>query len=691
MKSFRSFLFAALAIAAGNGIAACTNNIAAPPPFIHGPSDSVVAGPLSTPDKYPAYMFVSGQERNLVYVVDLELLQFKPAPNLFYPLEIPVCRSPAAVAATSDNLYVLVLCASDHRIEIIDATTLLRVRDGDNTATPPSGEPISASAGGGGTRLLFTNVDANGASHFVSVNSGDSTLTLLHVDETKDPKHPVNIVVDTTYTLGVNVLRGTVDDTGTFLYTADPTTTLVHKVDLTNGAVTDFDLQAAAVDLVYDAHTRQILAATPETSGLTLLNVSNGTIVDTKPVYAPLASDSTPYLGVYLGEIPRRISIVDVNADTGTGFNLTCAAPNGNANANTNTQRYALVAVDTGPSYFVDLGTDQVMTVTGGKDCELPTVVPTLNPDPYDLFGQFKPFEPCTTTLPPRQQCVTPSSGVIVYPGHTGSTGSVPTYRVQMVWNAVLPGGDRSTGGGILKNSRTVADIAVDLSKLPVPAQAGDTLAIVSSPATSAACLAAHGDENVTSQREFVIASVNSDGSVTLTTDVDTSCFSQNPGDLAYQIIMGNAFLLLSAPTANALVPQGRVSPGDTWGANNFDLVRFKLRADIASDPVVVAAGPGMLIDFTVTETFHPLLAGLLTDTVTGTFAPPGRGPTAITVTQSGSSAPLTNTVASVATPDQTTGTTKNLRAFVSYGGNDVISVFQADNSATLSDTFTLQ
>lgn len=628
---------------------ACDTAVTTPPPRLKGPQDSVAAGPINAHGD-PSYLFVAGSEANAVYAVELQSLIFVTGPGKLFPLEIPTCRSPSALAATADNAFVVVSCASDNAVQIIDTTSLLRVRDA-------QGVPVTAAVGQGSERLLRLPPQPDLNDHFISVNSFAQTITFFHLERptvtttagAPSAGPPTSIVVDRTLPVAATIARGVLSGDGTLLFTADPTSHFVHRIDLVTGAITNFDAHGPTVDVALTHNGSFIYAATPATESITVIDAKGGSLVDANPDYAPLLPDGSDFTSVYLGEIPRRIQTVEVQ---GQSLELTCST--GNFDALPSPTTFALVGTETGPVYYVDIAANRLVNTS---DCQAPTVLPT-NVTDTALFTAVFPFTECDSALVRRLPC-DGKSGVTFYPGHT------QTQRVVLDYEAVLPNANRTNGGGTLVDDHTIRDLSNNYTNAlgtNVGVQVGDRLIITTPPnVTPATCRANYGGENDTSLREFAVSGVTSDGSITIDGSINTDCFPFGPlqsGLLGYELRIGKGFLITQAPPTQDQQLVGRVGIGETFGGDNLELVRFTISSTqaFARDEVV---------DFTVTDTFIPLRAALTTPDITTQLPfPAGRVPSSITVTNSGYDS------------------THAYRAFVTYSATDTVAVWQAFSSA---------
>ncbi len=79
-------------------------------------------------------LFLANQDGNELHVFDSELLQFRPSPNLMFPLSIPTVRRPGAVCGNSLELFTT--SSVDATLGVIDAFDDLTNPD---PANPPRG------------------------------------------------------------------------------------------------------------------------------------------------------------------------------------------------------------------------------------------------------------------------------------------------------------------------------------------------------------------------------------------------------------------------------------------------------------------------------------------------------------------------------------------------------------------------
>jgi hypothetical protein len=287
-----------------------------------------------------------------------------------------------------------------------------------------------------------------------------------------------------------------------------------------------------------------------------------------------------PYTALYLGSIPTALTALDATV-TGAPLVERCAA-DGPEGATAFAQAFAVASLD---------GTIEYIGLSGGDgapkarlldraSCQTPKVKSLAQ----SLAVVDLVLAPCAP-LPAgraRMACLGDAEGdgtgrVGLMRGHSDSR------PIGLAWEGVLPGGDRSGGGGIIDPLGRLydggSDAAQDLGHLGIRVRAldafgqvaygGDVLQILTPQLASSACGNEGTSGSTLCQLERRIVAVDSEGGrsrLVLDRPLDARCFNAGV-QLAYRIRVGDAFLAGAIDEGGAFASTPvRLGPGQTYG-----------------------------------------------------------------------------------------------------------------------------
>lgn len=668
--AFGAVLFAALA-------AACQDQQIAPAARFRGPTDAVPAGSSRQ------YIYMTGGVRDALYVMNANsgtvraatFGSFVRAPNKFFPLEIPVGRSPQALNVTADGLFVIAACPSEQLAYVVEADTQRVVKNAD-------GSPLTVGLGQGAAMILRAPNSLDGRDHFYVTNAADRSLSEVALDRaaaTWTFEH-----VRTLDNVG-SMVRIALSADGKTIFGADASGTAVHRISLATGSTMDIDVGGPSLDVAVIAgvgvNKEILLVARPDTLSVDVYDASTGKQIDTNPRFTPLLGDGEAFQGVYIGDVPARITPVRLADEVTT----TIRCPG--SDTPILLQQFAIVATDAGRVYYINLdaaiGEDMPQfalvdftycsaRVVANDTATSPTLFTRTDTDP----GLF-PFVECPSEQPRRRAICIDPTGVTVFPGNTPET----TYT--LVYEGVVPGADRSTGGGTLSEDGTrLEDVNLDLTTVGI--QPTDFLVIENEPAVNPeGCKDAYGDE---ARRKFRIVSgpvVNDNGRTQVVIEAEspppagapllTSCFPKTDGGVEYVIRARETFLVLSTITNQPTFFIGRLGFEQAFG-DAGDTVRFTVRKKSEIDPTGAQLTTGTSLQFKVSAPYVPVIYGRVTATDGSGTLPVGRVPTSI----------LFGTLG-----DQTT---RHIITLVTFAGNDTVIAFDpTDSDWALQDVLVLR
>gem|GEM_PF-4945392 len=615
------------------GLMRCDNTPNATFLRLAGPSDLALAGPwVHQPDKavkdYRQYLFVAASKKNIVYVLDLSTYSFVRSPNLYFPLEIPVGQAPVSLAVTQDKNYVLVLCAIDKKIFVINAQTLRLVRDA-------QGAPLTFSVGDGPSQIITHPWSLQGKqpqdTFFITHAQSKQVLVL---DLTKDASGlPIGFELKKTYSQVGAVSRAVVTQDAQYLFAADVSMPLVHRLDLQTGAVMELDVESPAVDVTLTPKDARLLVANAEDKVVLVLDPKSGKRIDTNPYYAPTSDARYTTTGMHIGMSPRRLALVS-NTDRvnqNVEFQMNCSyayASNGQVISqvqdNQTLSSYGIVATQSGHIFFFNPDSTSMLN---DYYCAPPLVISQLSSvDGSNPWQNGSIFESCNVSRLRRHQYCDPNLGVLLYPGYTPDSEWVLHYEQS------LPESRRSlTQGGFVSDSRFM-DTGVDFLTM-TDLRVGDKLVVTSPPVSTQPCVEQYGDAQNFSLREWTITSIGRDeqGQSFLQLDkpVKQACFLSADRVLNYQIIASGSFLFYGARANDTSFKYlSRLDKGSMYGILDDANIKFRLKADLVPTR-------GQAFRFSVKAPFTLTTGGVATDS-NGVNGPLGRIPSAVIVTPSG-------------------------------------------------------
>ena len=197
----------------------------------------------------------------------------------------------------------------------------------------------------------------------------------------------------------------------------------------------------------------------------------------------------------------------------------------------------------------------------------------------------------------------TSGGGLVVVAGNIpllAAQGSGPLQREgrwDFSWEGVLPGLDRSNGGGQLVANDVFSDVGLHTDDFQ-RVKAGDILEILSTPTSAPDCVAAIGDDTRVCRFErritgAVTASTDGEdrGQLTFEPPIEPSCFLGG-GRIAYRIRAGDQFLVnRQSAAAWRLGLTDRFGPGGDVATS--EPIIFELRDDLLTNYVEPAPAPG--------------------------------------------------------------------------------------------------
>ncbi|MCC6808952.1 MAG: hypothetical protein IT381_16105 [Deltaproteobacteria bacterium] len=666
-------------------LAACQDQPIAPAARFRGPMDSVLAGTQSPPQ----YLYLAGGVRNALYAMDARTGEyatgsfggFVRAPNKFFPLEIPVGRSPAALAASSDGAYVLVVCAADNTVFLVSADDQTVVRF-DNFV------PVTAQVGRGAAAIVRVPkqaTDTYAGERFIVANAADGSLQAIEL--VMEDGLPRLRIGETIAGVGA-VVRAVVSSDGDVLYGADSSSSFVHRVNLRTKVIEQIDVGGPSLDVLLVASERYLYVARPDTLSVDVFNARSGARFDANPRFTPALPFGERFEGVYIGEVPSRLAFVQGGGQPDLTTTIFCLGTNGAQS--TAIDAYVMVATDAGKIFYIDARQvdptldprPPVSELVDLAYCLPSTVTPSaastnLFVDLDETTKAVRPFKSCKKANSRRREECVPvrtedgalvqdpaggalDTGVTVFPGVTSEA------RWKLTWEGVIPGLDRKNGGGTFRlgsdGAPELFDVDLDLRVFGI--NAGDILRIQAEPLAANPDCAVYAEQS--KERDLLVDEVvvADDGRTGLRFHPRTpipnappinQCFSTIDGGVAYLVRGAESFLLLQTPTGLGTFVIGRLPKGGSFGGVG-DPIRFTLRGD-AGDPLEVVRD--QVFEFTAAAPHSPLVFGRvrLNDGIQQSSLPAGRIPSSIIVGPfAKENVPL---------------------ALVTYAGNDTVIAFE--------------
>jgi hypothetical protein len=607
----------------------CSESTRVPNVEFSGPGGLVVAG--SNFD----HLFIANTGTDAVQVARLTPalrdVDMVPAPARYFPLHIPAGPNPTELAATHDGRYVLALDIIDNTLRVIDGDTMTLVLDTARGVTPapllklPLNPREGLPAGMAGSPLPCDREGCLGRAYVAMRAAG----TILTVDVLESASKTLSLDVSRLYPVGGAPLRLAAHPTEALLYMTDAASPELVQLDLTTGKLVRAPLGGVGGPIAVSEDW--IAVGRPETRDVVVLTGAAGKIaqgpfvaVDTNPTFTPapaclpacvgadpgscrgaheadlgvcasevgLVSGPAPYGAVYTGVIPGQLSFLHHK------ITEQCA-PQGDAASVAFADGIAVAGLD-GTLHFIGVqpGSPPSIRLLETHRCVENNV--TIPGGQAAKLGDFLAECPATPDGRNRYAC-------LGAPGEATKhvavlRGAAHGQRWSFQWEAVLPNGDRSAGGGVIDDAGRLGDNALDLGQLGIRPQQldvlgskaarGDVVTILTQPRlTDPACRTALGLSETESfdlcklERRVKAVEKDATGRSVLVLDrpLDRACF--NAGEVAYRVRAGDAFLVSASDINGApAVPPTRIGPGDIYTPAGIPhaspAVAFALRAD---------------------------------------------------------------------------------------------------------------
>jgi hypothetical protein len=700
-------------------VAACSPDDRAPTTAFAGPGGMALAG--SKFDR--VYIANTGTDTLQVMRLtqDMRKIDLQPSPAQYFPLNIPAGPSPSQIAASRDGRFVFALDEITSTLRLFDADSARVVRNGQGEPMTQAVGPSDAQASSiVGSPWPCTPSETTATSICLArAYIGLRKLgAVAAVDVRQDTTTgALALVVDSTFAVGAAPSRMTAHPTKPVLFLTNAKTPEVVRLVLpAPGGLAQADasrvtLAAPGGALAVSGDGRLLAVARGAYQDVVFFttaqqDVATGPLIalDANPIRTPLptcvaacnqpatdacdashaadaglcslpvgyASSSQPYTALYLGSIPTALVALDSNV-TQAPLLERCAA--GGSQASTAfAQAFAVASMD-GTIQYMGIGTAQdgspTVRIVDKSSCEAPTAkaTPLSNAVPSQVLA------PCAA-LPAgraRMACLADADSDADAPGVIGlMRGLGPSLPVGLVWEGILPGGDRAGGSGAIDELGRLYDLgtttAGDLKDLPLVTQKadrsgtiiarGDVVQILTPQLATAQC----GSQGTTAaslcalERRIVAVVVEKDRPTRLQLDrpLQADCFS--PGaPIAYRIRAGDSFLAAPLDEGGAFIGHPvRLAPGDTYGAgllagataSMFFTIdpQLDIGASLSACERYLADKPAQgqppwrsragAIAFNVQDPYAPVLAGRTVDPLRNTASNVGRLPYAMVMTR---------------------------------------------------------
>ncbi|MEM6733069.1 MAG: hypothetical protein AAF658_16045, partial [Myxococcota bacterium] len=250
----------------------CEDDATTAAALLSGPSGLALAGTIEE------RLFIANSAEDAVRVLDFSApvgssappsvnnADFVRAPNVFSPLRIPVGPNPTDLVASDDRRVVAVLDPVGSALRLIDADTLLLVRDED-------GEVYTFALGEGGSLPVSLVADPAGCigsclgRFFVSL-SGLGQVVLLRFEELvadspEDAAGGFRVALEQIYVTGGRPQRLAATQDGRFVFATDPESDEVIRIDRVTGFVDRRAVGGPPGDIAVAGDGSAVLVARP--------------------------------------------------------------------------------------------------------------------------------------------------------------------------------------------------------------------------------------------------------------------------------------------------------------------------------------------------------------------------------------------------------------------------------------------
>ncbi len=568
----------ALALALALSCLACEQQTLQPAARLRGALDTIVAG---TGDRF---MYVAGGVFGVLYVMDLHKGNFDVsrqtpggefirAPNMFFPLEIPVGRNPTALARSENGRYVLALSGSDNKVHLVEADAMQVVKDAAGNQLFVEG----VGRGGSAIQRSPKRVEVFTESDPTLVDASRHIERFYVASPIDQSVHTLDLLVDNdgallAFTPGATIpntgaiSRLALSEDGTYIFGADASSPFVHRIDTTTFQVAHIDVGGPSLDVAAitlpNGGPSWLYVARPDTLSVEVFGQQSGDRLDTNPAFAPLVPEADTFTGIYVGRVPARLQVVPQTAVANCIIDPMIFA---------DSTPFMLVATDDGTVFFVDAEENKLMSLTHCMEAAPSAIINDSGATAkvLDEVGQqsreLKLLAPCPTVASDRRRQICVNGAFL-------TTGWVPEMTFTFVWEGVLPGLLRSNGGGTIgADGVSLSDPGVDFSVMDV--RPGDRLIIHTPPAPVASCEEAYGTGLDRTLRELTIqARVIDEAGQRIVFEVPSSkpplsdCFGQlASGELSYEIRAQGAYVVSRTIAGGVSEQLGRLQPGETW------------------------------------------------------------------------------------------------------------------------------
>lgn len=485
-KSIFLFWLCLFGIIAMSFISGCKKQTTATAAVLNSPAGLTMAGTVAK------RLFVANAGNDSVQVLNmsesLKQMDFISSPAQSFALSIPAGGYPGKLASLMAGRYVAVLDHIEEVIRIIDADTLLLVRNSNNQVVKiPIGNGQSFPADMLAAQLPTT---AAGELSLLIALSGAGSILSLRVWQNESGIH---LEPERLYTVGGQPAAIAIDGAGQWLFFTDPAQSMLQRLDLVSGLVEQLDIGGIGGPLAVLADGSMAVVGRPIFNDLVIIGEANQPtwrILDANPRYTPLpaclpencepatldlcsvahpadqalcVSDASGltevsdhnYPALYLGSAP--VQMVTLGQTEGMAeLSVPCTADNNIVPQVY--QEFVLVATLDGYVHFITLkqsGTEQpedALDVMSLSWCEQPKITTYRQaPDDKDLIEipLADVLGPCPMIPLGRNRftCVDDgqgNGGVVISPVNTQAVAW------DFVWEGVAEGLDRVTGDSAL-------------------------------------------------------------------------------------------------------------------------------------------------------------------------------------------------------------------------------------------------
>ncbi|OGR12516.1 MAG: hypothetical protein A2341_13880 [Deltaproteobacteria bacterium RIFOXYB12_FULL_58_9] len=238
-------------------------------------------------------LFVSNTAQDTVQVVqladDLTDMTFVMAPAQRFPLRIPAGQGPGDLAATFDRRFVVVLNLVSESVRLIDADSLLLVRDAVGAVLQmPLGEAGTRPAAMVASPVACPEANCAGRVYVALAGAG----AILAVDVFND-ENGVRLYASQVFAVGGEPSALAVNPAGPTLFATDASVGAVIRVNLDTGVKDSRDIGGIGGALAVSRDGTMVVVGRPALRDVVVFGAADGAewgVVDSNTKYAPTPS-----------------------------------------------------------------------------------------------------------------------------------------------------------------------------------------------------------------------------------------------------------------------------------------------------------------------------------------------------------------------------------------------------------------